>query len=68
MIPDSFIADVTRYRKVWNKFFKPLNAFNCRVATDRVQYVLWRAHDLHLFSRLINVVILYGANNFTAQK
>ena len=68
MNPDSLIADVTHYRKVWNKFFKPLNAFNCRVATDRVQYVLWRAHDLHLFSRLINVVILYGANNFTAQK
>ena len=40
MNPDSLIADVTRYRKVWNKFFKPLNAFNCRVATDRVQYVL----------------------------
>ena len=68
MIPDSLIADVTRYSKAWNKFFKPLNAFNCRVATDRVQYVLWRAHDLHHFSRLINRVILHGANNFTAQK
>ena len=40
---------LTRYSKVWNKFFKPLNAFNCGIGGDGVQHVLWRAHDLRGF-------------------
>ena len=63
LIRDSLTAGVTRFSKVWNKFFKPHNAFICGKGGHRVQHVLWRAHDLRLFSSLRNVVILCGTNN-----
>ena len=63
LIGDSLIAGLTLYSKVWNEFFKPLNAFTCRIGGDGVQHVLWRAHDLHCFSSLRNVIILCGTNN-----
>ena len=63
LIGDSLIAGLARYSKVWNKFFKPLNAFNCGIGGDRVEHVLWRAHDLRCFSSLRNVIILCGTNN-----
>ena len=34
LIVDSLIAGLARYSKVWNKFFKPLNAFNCGIGGD----------------------------------
>ena len=63
LIGDSLIAGLARYSKVWNKFFKPLNAFNCGIGGDRVEHVLRRAHDLRCFSSLRNVIILCGTNN-----
>ena len=42
LIDDSLIAGLTRYSKVWNKFFKPLNALNRGIGGDRV---LLRAYD-----------------------
>ena len=63
LIGDSVIAGLARCSKVWNKFFKPLNAFNCGIGGDRVQHVLWRAHDLRRLSSLRNVIILCGSNN-----
>ena len=63
LIGDSLIAGLTRYRKVWNTFFKPLNVLNCGIGGDRVQHVLWRAHDLRRFSSLKNVAILCFTNN-----
>ena len=63
LIGDSLIADSARYSKAWNKFFKPLNAFNCGMGGDKVQHVLWWAHDLCHFSSLRNVIILCSANN-----
>ena len=62
-ISSSLIVGFTRYSKVWNKFFKPLNPFNCGIAGDRVQHVIWRAIDLRHFSSLRNVNILYGTTN-----
>ena len=63
LLGDSLIAGLIRYRKVWKKVFKPLNAFNCVIRSDRVQHMLWRVHALRRFSFLINVVILCGTNN-----
>ena len=62
-IGDSLIVSLTHYSKFWNKIFKPLNSLNCGIAGDRVQHVLWRAHDLCSFSSLRNFVILCSANN-----
>ena len=56
LIGDSLIAGLTRYSKVWNKFFKALNAFNC------AQHVLWQAHYLRRFSSLRNVIVLLLGN------
>ena len=63
LINDPLIAGLTRYSKVWNKFFKPLNSFNFGIGGERVQHVLWRAHDLRRFSSLRNVIILCGSNS-----
>ena len=63
LIGDSLIAGLIRCSKVWNKFFKPLNAFSCEIGGDRVQHVLWRAHDLRRISSLRNVIISCGTNN-----
>ena len=63
LIGDSLIAGLARYTKVWNKFFKHLNAFNCGIGGHRVQHVLWWAHDLCCFSSLRNVIILCDTNN-----
>ena len=35
LIGDSLIAGLTRYNKVWNTFFKQLNAFNCGIGGDK---------------------------------
>ena len=56
LIGDSLIAGLARYSKFWNKFLKPLNAFNCGIGGDR-------ALDLRCFSSLRNVIILCGTNN-----
>ena len=63
LVGDPFIADLTHYSKVWNKFFKLLNAFNCGIESDRVQHVLWRTHNVRRFSSLRNVIISCGTNN-----
>ena len=36
----SFIASLICYSKVWNKFLKQINAFNCEIGGNRVQYLL----------------------------
>ena len=41
LIGDSLIAGLAHCSKVWNKFFKLLNALNCGTGGDRVQHVLW---------------------------
>ena len=63
LIGDFLIAGLTRYSKVWNKFFKPLSALNCGIGGYRVQHVLWRAHHLCCFSSLGNVIISCSTNN-----
>ena len=36
------MAGLHRYYKIWNKFFKPIDALNCGIGGDKVQNVLWR--------------------------
>ena len=52
---DSLITGLTCYRKVWNEFFQPLNVLNCGIESDKMQHVLWQAHDSRSFSSLRNV-------------
>ena len=45
-IGDSIVAGLSRYQSVWAKFLQRLRALNCGLRGDRVQYVLWRSHNL----------------------
>ena len=63
LIGDSLMAGLHRYSKIWNNFFKPIDALNCGIGGDKVQNVLWRVQNLSISSSLKNVVILCGTNN-----
>ena len=41
LIGDSLIAGLYRYYKIWNNFFKPIDALRCGIGGDKVQNVLW---------------------------
>ena len=63
LIGDSLIAGLSRYPNIWRRYFKPLNAINCRIGGDRIQNVLWRNNNLPLSPSFQNAVILYAINN-----
>ena len=63
LIGDSLMAGLHRYSKIWNNFFKPIDALNCGIGGDKVQNVLWRVQNLPISSSLKNAVILCGTNN-----
>ena len=63
VIRDSLMAELHRYYKIWNNFFKPTDALNCGIGGEKVQNVLWRVQNLPISSSLKNVAILCGTNN-----
>ena len=63
LIGDSLMAELHRYSKIWNNFFKPIDALNCGIGGDKVQNVLRRVQNLSISSSLKNTVILCGTNN-----
>ena len=63
LIGDSLMAGLHRYSKIWNNFFKPIDALKCGIGGDKVQNVLWRVQNLPISSSLKNAVILCGTNN-----
>ena len=40
LIGDPLIAGFHRYYKIWNNFFKPIDALNCGKGGDKMQNVL----------------------------
>ena len=60
---DSIVAELSHYQSVWAKFFQPLRALNCGIGGDKVQHVLWRAHNLPVVKSIKKVVFLCGTNN-----
>ena len=62
LIGDSIVAGLSRYQNVWDKFLKPLKAWNCGIGGDRIEHVLWRALNLSVFSSLKNIVVFCGTN------
>ena len=63
VIRDSLMAELHRYYKIWNNFFKPTDALNCGIGGENVQKVLWRVQNLPISFSLKNVAILCGTNN-----
>ena len=41
LIGDSLMTGLHRYYKIWNNFFKAIDALNCGIGGDKVQNVLW---------------------------
>ena len=63
LIGDSLMAGLHRYYKIWNNFFKVMDALNCGIGGDKVQSVLWRVQNFTISSTLKNAVILCGTRN-----
>ena len=59
----AIIAGLSRYLKVWQRYFTPLKALNFGIGGDRVENVLWRTKNLLIPPSLKNVVVLCGTNN-----
>ena len=46
IIGGSIAAGLSRYQNVWAKFLQPLKSLNCGIEVEKVQHILWRAHNL----------------------
>ena len=56
------MAGLSRYQNVWNRNYS-FTILNCSIVGDKVQNVLWRAHNLPAAKSVKNVVILCSTNN-----
>ena len=63
VIGDSLVAGLNHYCKIWNNFFKPIDALSSGIGGDKVQNVLRQAQNSPIYSSLKNAVILCGSNN-----
>ena len=60
---DSLVNGLTRYHRVWSKYFEPLRALNFGVGGDRTQHVLWRIENGEIPSNLQVAFVHCGTNN-----
>ena len=63
LIGDSVVSGLSRYRKVWSKYFEPLQALNFSMGGDRTQNVLSRLQNAEIPKNLQTAIIHCGANN-----
>ena len=57
------ISGLSRYLKVWQRYFAPLKVLNSRIGVERAENLLWRAMNLSISPSLKNLVKLCGTNN-----
>ena len=63
LIGDSIVSGLSRYDRVWSKYFEPYDALNCGSPGDCVENVLWRVQHGELPAQLEITVIHVGTNN-----
>ena len=63
LIGDSIVSELSRYGKVWSKYFEPLQALNFGIGGDRTQNVLWRLKNGKIHKKLQTAIIYCGTNN-----
>ena len=63
LIGDSIVSGLSRYRKVWSKYFEPLQALNFGIGGDRTQNVLWRLKNGEIPKNLQTAIIHCWTNN-----
>ena len=62
-IGDSIVSGLSRYWKVWSKYFEPLQALKLAIGGDRTQHILWRLQNGEIPKNLQTAVIQCGTNN-----
>ena len=60
---DPIIAGLSRYLKVWQKYFTPVKTLNLGTGRKRAENVLWQAMNLSIPSSLKNAIVLRRSNN-----
>ena len=60
---DSIIKGLSRYPRIWRKYFAPLKSLNFGIGGDRTQHVLWRLENGEMECDPKVVVVLCGTNN-----
>lgn len=60
---DSIIKGLSRYPRIWRKYFQPLKSLNFGIGGDRTQHVLWRLQNGEMECDPKVVVVLCGTNN-----
>ena len=63
LVGDSLVNGLTRYHRVWSKYFEPLRALNFGVGGDRTQHVLWRIENGEIPLNLQVAFVHCGTNN-----
>ena len=59
---DLLVAGLSQYQNIWNRNYS-FNTLNCGIGDDKVQNILWPAHNLPAVKSVRNVVNLCGTNN-----
>ena len=52
IVGDSLVSNLSRYPKMWRKYFSNDEALNFGIAGDKAQNLLWRVNNLHFSSNL----------------
>ena len=52
IVGDSLVSNLSRYPKMWRKYFSNDGALNFGIAGDKAQNLLWRVNNLHFSSNL----------------
>ena len=63
LIGDSIIKGLSRYPKIWSRYFNTMKALNFGVGGDRTQNVLWRVENGEIPLNAQMIVIHVGTNN-----
>ena len=67
LIGDSIVSGLTRYSRVWSKYFEPFDTLNFGSPGDCVENVLWMVQHGELPAKLEIAVIHVGTNNVDKQ-
>jgi len=63
LIGDSLVSGLSRYDRVWQKYFHKRNTLNCGIGGDKCSNVLWRSKHMSLPILLNYIVIHCGTND-----
>ena len=63
----TIVSGLTRYFRVWSKYFEPFNTLNFGSPGDYAENVLWRVQHGELPDKLKIAVIHVGTNNADKQ-